>query len=261
MNIDFHTHGKLAKRLPFSREYAHWQFSEAKRAGLDAICLTEHYNSDELDEFYKHLSDNFDRCGDVILCDGLRIFAGMEIDIAEAGHILAIGELEAITLIYERLSPYLSRKEHPTFAQLLHILRSYPVLVGAGHPFRHSGGIPALPAELLKQLDFIELNGHDAAFDMEGISEKTHAFARSLELPVLAGSDTHQSIQFGCIHTKFASDCTTVSELKKEVAQGKYTIECSNFAHAQVKNAKLVKRALKEIHALGGDYTALLLAE
>ena len=41
MFIDFHTHGKLAKKLPFSTEYTDWLMEEAGRAGLDAICLTD----------------------------------------------------------------------------------------------------------------------------------------------------------------------------------------------------------------------------
>ena len=36
MYIDFHTHGKLAKKLPFSTVYTDWLFGEARRAGLDA---------------------------------------------------------------------------------------------------------------------------------------------------------------------------------------------------------------------------------
>ena len=43
MKIDFHTHGKLAKKLPFSKEYTDWLFREAQRSGLDALCLTEHF--------------------------------------------------------------------------------------------------------------------------------------------------------------------------------------------------------------------------
>ena len=35
MKLDFHTHGKLAKRLPFSTVYTDWLFGEAKNAGLD----------------------------------------------------------------------------------------------------------------------------------------------------------------------------------------------------------------------------------
>ncbi len=33
MYVDFHTHGKLAKYLPFSTEYTDWLLNEAKCAG------------------------------------------------------------------------------------------------------------------------------------------------------------------------------------------------------------------------------------
>ena len=36
MKIDFHTHGKLAKKLPFSGAYTSWLLTEAKTAGLDS---------------------------------------------------------------------------------------------------------------------------------------------------------------------------------------------------------------------------------
>ena len=38
MRLDFHTHGKLAKKLPFSTVYTDWLFDEARRAGQDALC-------------------------------------------------------------------------------------------------------------------------------------------------------------------------------------------------------------------------------
>ena len=53
MKLDFHTHGKLAKRLPFSTVYTDWLFGEAKNAGLDALCLTEHFNTLQFDELYR----------------------------------------------------------------------------------------------------------------------------------------------------------------------------------------------------------------
>ena len=56
MRIDFHTHGKLAKKLPFSKEYTDWLFREAKRAGLDALCLTEHFNTLGFQDIYQYLS-------------------------------------------------------------------------------------------------------------------------------------------------------------------------------------------------------------
>ena len=97
MYIDFHTHGKLAKRLPFSTAYTDWLFGEAKGAGLDALCLTEHFNTLQFDQVYGYLLDKYDREGDTLVTEqGLRIFAGMETDIAEGGHILCVGIPEEI---------------------------------------------------------------------------------------------------------------------------------------------------------------------
>ena len=88
MYLDFHTHGKLAKKLPFSTVYTDWLFGEAKEAGLDALCLTEHFNTLQFDELYGYLMKTCDREGDTLVTrDGLRIFAGMETDIREGGHI------------------------------------------------------------------------------------------------------------------------------------------------------------------------------
>ena len=56
MKIDFHTHGKLAKKLPFSKEYTDWLFGEAQKTGLDALCLTEHFNTLGFQEIYRYIS-------------------------------------------------------------------------------------------------------------------------------------------------------------------------------------------------------------
>ena len=107
MKLDFHTHGKLAKRLPFSTVYTDWLFGEAKNAGLDALCLTEHFNTLQFDELYGYLSTRSAREGDaLVLENGLRVFPGMETDIAEGGHILSIGPLEAILELNQRLAPH-----------------------------------------------------------------------------------------------------------------------------------------------------------
>lgn len=75
MYIDFHTHGKLAEKLPFSTAYTDWLFEEAKGAGLDALCLTEHFNTLQFDELYGDLMDSGDREGDTLMTkNGLRIF-------------------------------------------------------------------------------------------------------------------------------------------------------------------------------------------
>ena len=152
MNLDFHTHGKLAKYLPFSPEYTDWLLGEAKKAGLDAICLTEHFNTKQFDELYGYIAAAGDRCGDAWIFDGLKVFPGMETDIAEGGHVLSIGPMDAIRELNRRLEPYKQKENFLTFARLSELFAEYPVLVGAGHPFRKGGHIPGLPEELLEQL-------------------------------------------------------------------------------------------------------------
>ena len=258
MFIDFHTHGKLAKKLPFSREYTDWVLKEAKKAGLDAICLTEHFNTLQFDEMYEYLLDRCDRDGDSLITEqGLRIFMGMETDISETGHILSVGVPEEILELNKRLEPYKEKKTFLSFEKLIESLKEYHVSVGAAHPFRAPGNIPSLPKEQLKRLDFVDLNGKDIAADRAGTEEKTYAFAKELHLPVVSGSDTHQSVQYGCIRTKFYQEVNTVAALYEEMLQGNYEIEISDNCALKVETAGLLKKALKEIHALGGDYASI----
>ena len=87
------------------------------------------------------------------------------------------------------------------------------------------------------------------------------ALAEKLELPVISGSDTHQAVQYGCISTVLEQDCTTFDEIFSQVRAGAYRIEVAQQAAFQVQTASLLKRALKEIHALGGDYVSILTAK
>ena len=262
MRLDFHTHGKLAKKLPFSAVYTDWLFREARRAGLDALCLTEHFNTLQFDELYGYLSSVSRRTEDVLeLENGLRLFPGMETDVAEGGHILSIGPLEAILELNHRLEPHKKKGQFLPFAQLMDLFEEYPVLVGCGHPYRAPGHVPELPQEQLRRLDFLDLNGKDLALDRARTEELTYALARQLNIPVVSGSDTHQAVQYGCVTTVFERACTSVSALQGEMTAGRYEIQLSDSAAFQVRTACLLKRSLKEIHALGGDYVSILTKE
>ena len=261
MRIDFHTHGKLAKQLPFSTVYTDWLFAQAKSAGLDAICLTEHFNTWGFAELYRYILSQSDREGDTLVFDGLRIFPGMETDVAECGHILSVGPLEAILELNRRLAPYKAKGSFLPFAQLMDLFDQYPVTVGCGHPFRAPGHVPEQPVEQLKRLSFLDLNGKDIALDRARTERLTYALAEKLELPVISGSDTHQAVQYGCVTTVFEREVDTVPALYGEMTAGRYAIDLSDTAAFQVRTACLLKRSLKEIHALGGDYVAILTRE
>ncbi len=262
MFIDFHTHGKLAKKLPFSTEYTDWLVREAYSAGLDAICLTEHFNTLQFDELYGYLLKTCERERDTLVTkEGLRIFAGMETDIAEGGHILSIGTPEMIMELNVRLEPYKEKGNFLPFEKLMDIFEEYPVIMGAAHPYRDGGHIPELPTEQLKRLHFLDLNGKDVAQDREYFKERTSALADNLGIPMVSGSDTHQAVQYGCIRTKFTKTVKTVGKLYEEIKSGDYEIMVSSNMAFRVKTAGILKKALKEIHALGGDYVSVLVSD
>ena len=257
LRLDFHTHGKLAKKLPFSAVYTDWLFGEARRAGLDALCLTEHFNTLHFDQLYGHLASVSRRLGDTLeLPNGLRIFPGMETDVAEGGHILSIGPLEAILELNRRLEPHREKGQFLPFASLMDLFDQYPVLVGCGHPYRPGGHVPQ---QQLQRLDFLDLNGKDLAMDPDRARTLTCGLGQQLGIPVVSGSDTHQAMQYGCVTTVFEHSCDSLSALKAEMAAGRDEICLSDSAAVQVRAACLIKRSLKEIHALGGDYVSVLI--
>ena len=260
--MDFHTHGKLAKKLPFSTVYTDWLFDEAKASGLDALCLTEHFNTIGFADLYSYIASVSHSVGDTLeLENGLRIFPGMETDVAECGHILSIGPLEAILDLNRRLEPYKEKNHFLSFSQLMDLLEEYPVLIGCGHPFRPGGHVPELPEEQLRRLKFLDLNGKDLALDRTRTEHLTYALGDRLGIPVVSGSDTHQAVQYGCVTTEFDHTCTTISALYQEMQAGRYTICEADTAAFQVRTAGLLKRTLKEIHALGGNYVSVLTRE
>lgn len=259
MYLDFHTHGKLAKKLPLSKEYIHWLFSEAKNAGLDALCLTEHFNTLGFAQVYEYIKEKSVADGDTLLFDGLRIFPGMETDIAEGGHILSIGPMDSILELNRRLEPYKEKGQFMPFEKLRDLFDEYPVIVGGGHPFREGGYIPELPESQLTRFDFFDLNGKDVAENRALTQERTYAIGNLYQKPVVGGSDTHQAVQYGCIRNKFAKDINQITALLEEMKAGNYEIIIAEQAAFQVKTAGILKRSLKEIHSLNGDYVSVLL--
>ncbi|MFA9378606.1 MAG: PHP domain-containing protein [Lachnotalea sp.] len=262
MNIDFHTHGKLAKKLPFSKEYTDWLFEEAVVSGLDAICLTEHFNTQGFSEIYKYIKTEFTKDEDSYLTNkGLRIFPGMEVDIAEGGHTLVIGDIDSILELNHRLEKQKEKDSFMSANQWCELAKEYPVILGVGHPYREGGHIPELSLNVLQNFEFIEMNGKDTACYGDSNIIKLEMLRAKLDCSIVAGSDTHQSFQYGCAYNIFQKECSTIAELQSEMESGNYNIYVSENVEFKVKVAKVLKRALKAIHASGGDYVSVLVNE
>lgn len=258
MKIDFHTHGKLAKNLPFSSLYTKQLLIKAKDAGLDAICLTEHFNTVGYDELIKYFLENYPRKGDSILVEGLTVFIGMEIDVVESGHILVVGLPEEMLQLNQELDPYKTKGNFLSFIQLIAILNNYEIIWGAAHPYRVDSQIARLDYELLKKMDFIDLNGKDYAIHGKFMEDKILDFSKTIGVPILAGSDTHQYFQYGCIYNDFNNTYTSIKELKRAISLGDYRYEIKDDIKIKVEAANILKRTLKVLNATGIDYTSVL---
>lgn len=258
MNIDFHSHVKLAKSLPVNEKYLQWMFEECKKTSLDSICLTEHFNTKAFQDLYELIYDNSEKDGDCLIFNGLKIFPGMEVDILEGAHILVLGKFEDIIDLNEKLEDHKTKETFLTFDDLMDLLEPYDLIIGGAHPFRSNGAIPSLTKDQLEKLDFIDLNGKDTALEGKKNIEKIEAFARKISKPILCGSDTHQAFQYEAVYNEFENDVNTFEDLREEIENGRYKLKISATIEDQVKSATLLKKALKAIHALGGDYIDVL---
>lgn len=253
MKIDFHTHGKLAKNLPFSEEYTVQLFKEAKRRGLDALCLTEHFNTQEFEKIYGYITENYPKDGDTYLVEGVRVFPGLEVDIQEGGHNLVIGRFEDILEIRRRVLPEPNEAFLPAKA-LFSIIKEYNVLFGAAHVYRSGCNNLALSDELIDCYDFFDLNGKDTGLMGMSNEKNIEAIAAKYNKPVLAGSDTLQYLQYGVLYNDFEKEVDTIDGLKYEIEKRAYTVEIDKGISQKVEAATLLKKALKELQKVGGRY-------
>jgi predicted metal-dependent phosphoesterase TrpH len=258
MNIDFHTHGKLTKGFNFSKEYTKHLFKSAREAGLDAICLTEHFNTIEFMDLYRFVEETGEKTGDSYNISGLRVFTGVEVDIKEGGHILVIGNMDDIKYLNSELTPFMSKSNFIPIRSLFDLVEKRNMIIGAAHPFREKSNIPEFDNDILSKFDFFDLNGKDfAEFGSLG-QEKLRNLSNKFNIPVVAGSDTHQHFQYGAVYNIFGGNITTITELKNAIKTGAYTTFISEICKLKVEHAVQLKKALKYIHSLGGDYSQVL---
>ena len=125
MKIDLHTHAKLSKASDFSKVYYEEMIREALDNGLDALALTEHFNTRHFEEVYQ-LDRMFPYNGEYYDADGLKIFPGMEVDIRETGHILLIGRKEYILETRRQLDGYTEKGSFIPFDDLMDLAEAFP---------------------------------------------------------------------------------------------------------------------------------------
>lgn len=92
---------------------------EAKANGLQAVALTEHFNTSNFFAMYDALDQTYPYNGHYYDVNGLKLFPGMEVDIAETGHILLIGLKENVLAVRALLDEHTQEGNFIPFKQLL----------------------------------------------------------------------------------------------------------------------------------------------
>ena len=208
MLIDLHVH--TSRGGPDSNLSPQEMIAEAKRLGLDAICVTEHGGGWDRWDF-----ERFAKEQDIL------VFRGMEID-TDMGHVAVFG-----------LDGYVSG------IHKVHTLRKVADDAGAFlvslHPFRRLFEKPPLNKSLLFKgpVSLEEAIKHpvwelvDAVEVLNGAnSERENTFAyqvaQKLGLPGSGGSDAHSKHGFGSNITYFEQRITSQDELLAELRSRRF---------------------------------------
>jgi predicted metal-dependent phosphoesterase TrpH len=251
MKIDLHTHAKLSKQTDFSVSYYEEMIQEARLSGLDALALTEHFNTRNFDEVYEHLDRMFPYNGEYYLAGTLKIFPGMEVDIQENGHILLIGRRSHILETRRALDNYTAPGAFLPFDRLMDLAEALPLFKIGAHPYRAKTPLTHLRRDQLLRLDAFDLNAKDMyEYGCNVNAQRVYHFAADLGKPVTAGSDTHQCLQYGSVYNELFTPCATVAELKEAVLAGTYQLHVSDDLALKVKASVMLKKVMKQLHAL-----------
>jgi len=205
MRIDLHIHTR--PRSSCSAIDPSALLEEARRTGLDGICLTEHQNRwspAELEEFMG--------------ASGIRVFQGNEIT-TNQGDILVFGydrDVKGVVPIQEL------RKE----------VEEVGGLMIAAHPFRGFllFGISQLQLDVgqackravFQHVDGLEIQNCKVT-DPE--NDMARRVSGRLGLLGVAGSDAHRLDEVGRCVTKFEREVRTERELIEEIRAGRFTVE------------------------------------
>ena len=245
MKIDFHSHSVITKTLGFDYQYFLEMVTGAKQNGLEAVVLTEHYNTLRFEEVYDTLEQCLGYYNSCFAMDGFRIFPGMEVTVSEQVHILLFGDLEGIRALRRGLIEYMDRGDFISFEALLEFSRKRELIIGAAHPLRPGREIDRIDRNLAKELDFLDFNAKDLYLHGPKMRDRVMDMAEQLGVPVTAGSDAHHFLQYGTVYNTINVPCHSPADIIRCIREGKYEIHQSDCLSVKIEAARIMKKTIK----------------
>lgn len=248
MKIDFHTHGRLTKKSKYDSQYFLAMVHAARESGLDSIVLSEHFNTDEYYFMYDALEEQFHYEEDYYAIDGVKVFMGLEVDVAEGGHVILINTRRAILAIRQGLDPYTEKSDFISADALLDLADRYDSIKIAAHPFRgpaHLGH--RLTDTQLQRFDALDFNATDVfSRGRAVVANELEILAERLDLVIVTGSDSHYPVQMGSNWTQLEPNIERISDLRNIIREGFCTTHLSEILEMKVFAAKTTKAHLKQ---------------
>jgi len=204
MRIDLHIHTR--PRSPCSAIDPLELIRQARKVGLDGLCLTEHQSLWDPTEI-----------AELVARDGIRIFQGNEVT-TNQGDILVFGYEEDV-------------KGVVAIQELREAVEAAGGLMIAAHPFRgflvfgfaqlQMGVDEACRRSLFQYVDGLEILNCRLTAQENDLARQV---AQRLGLLGVAGSDAHRLDEVGRCVTVFQREIRTETELIEELRAGRFTV-------------------------------------
>lgn len=248
MNVDFHVHGKLTKKSDFDLDFFSSTVACARECGLDAFVLSEHFNTKDFYGMYEQLERRFYHVGDAYLIQGLRVFTGMEVDVAGGGHVIVVANREKLLALRRKLDDHTTEEAFIRLSDLLEAAEQHQCLTIGAHPFRGEHLLARQDAAQLARLDALDFNATDVFTQgREAVQRDVEELAQRLGVNVVTGSDTHYPVQLGSVKTILIRDCPTVADMRLLIRAGALSAVISPALVCRVFAAKTAKAQLKAV--------------
>lgn len=213
LSLDLHSHTKPSKTMRFSAADYERTIAQAMKVGLDGYAATEHFHAPDYWRIMADLATRFAYHNGVIrVREGFSILTGAEIDVAEGGHILAIGPLDALAWLDHQFETPLSKGYQPPAEQLIATARHVDLVLIGAHPTRASKYLAGTGLQTLGKLDALEINGKDVA--ESGDVAWVASAAQELGLITVGSSDAHVWGQIGAQRTVIDAQSCSVQGLR-----------------------------------------------
>jgi PHP-associated len=238
--IDTHSHPKISKHFTFDPESVVRMVGMARRMGLDAVALTEHFHAREYWQIAQHLEATYRAEGGVFWAGALALIPGAEVNIREGAHVITLGEVSELRRLDRAFAHRLSDGYEPSLREYLDVTDDFDVARIGAHMFRRGKELGKFSPVDLRRLHALEINGKDFGTEIMLLTQ-----ARALGLPIVGGSDAHHWLQLGVRHTLVHTDEVSMAAVLKAIKEGLTGYGEGSYTPVRVKVAKSLKTITK----------------